>query len=175
MSFHSSLDNYFLVAPAVELYTANIFGVKSKNNIGNQTKNLIIANALTFGVTSVLKNSFKLERPDGSDRLSFPSGHTSNSFTMAAVLFKEYNNTNKVFAYSGYAFAITTATFRVLNNRHYTSDILVGAGIGILATELVYRFKPLQRWQPFKSKKNQVFVLPTYQNNTAGFVSIIQF
>ena len=85
---------------------------------------------------------------------AFPSGHSTIAFTNAAVLQNEFQETSTVYAYSGYAFAATTGVFRMLNNKHYVSDVLVGAGIGILVTQLVYHFEPLKNFNPFKKSKN---------------------
>jgi len=43
----------------------------------------------------------------------------------------------------GYTIATLTGFMRVLNNRHWISDVLVGAGIGILSADLGYMFTDL--------------------------------
>jgi membrane-associated phospholipid phosphatase len=175
LNFDSNLENIFLITPAIELYAANIFKVPSKNTVIDQTKNLLIANLVTFGVSELLKQSTNELRPDGSDYLSFPSGHTANAFVMATVLHHEYIDSSPWLAYSGYAFSTATAVFRVLNNKHYVSDVMVGAGIGIAITELTYAFKPLQNWHPFQNEKRQVFIAPTYMNDAFGLMGVISF
>lgn len=42
------------------------------------------------------------------------------------------------YSVAGYTIATATAYSRLLNNRHWISDVLAGAGIGILSTELGY-------------------------------------
>ncbi|MFK5880100.1 MAG: phosphatase PAP2 family protein [Flavobacteriaceae bacterium] len=175
MNFDSNLENIFLITPALELYTANIFKVPSKNTVIDQTKNLLIANLVTFGVSELLKQSTNELRPDGSDYLSFPSGHTANAFVMATVLHHEYIDSSPWLAYSGYAFSTATAVFRVLNNKHYVSDVLVGAGIGIAITELTYAFKPLQNWHPFNNEKRNVFIAPSYNSKAFVMTGVITF
>ncbi len=127
-------------------------------------------NLITFG----LKRITDEERPNGED-YSFPSGHTSNAFVMATVLHHEFIDTSPWLAYSGYAFATTTGVLRVLNNKHWVSDVLVGAGIGILVTDLVYRFEPLKNWNPFKTKNTHVIISPTYSNEQFGLYANMQF
>ena len=78
-------------------------------------------------------------------------------FTNAAVLYQEFKDSYPILAYSGFAFATATGGFRVLNNKHYISDVLVGAGIGILVTELVYHFEPLKNFNPFNKSENISF------------------
>ena len=83
------------------------------------------------GIVKTMKHTFKEERPDGSNQFSFPSGHTATAFTNAAVIFYEYKDANIWYASSGFLFAATTGFLRIANNKHYTSDVLAGAGIGI--------------------------------------------
>jgi membrane-associated phospholipid phosphatase len=56
----------------------------------------------------------------------------------------------------------------MVNDKHWISDVLVGAGIGILATELVYYFEPLKNFNPFKNSKNISFV-PQIDPYSTGF------
>ncbi len=147
--FHNSIDDYTQYIPIAELYIADVLGVKSKNHWFDQTKYLFISNLISGIITHGLKNSIYKTRPDGSANNSFPSGHTSFAFTNATVLFYEFQDSSPLLAYSGYAFSTTTATFRVLNNKHWVSDVLVGAGIGILVTNLVYYFEPFKNFNPF--------------------------
>jgi membrane-associated phospholipid phosphatase len=45
-------------------------------------------------------------------------------------------------ASSGYIIAATTGYLRIRNNKHWLSDVVAGAGTGILSTRLVYHFYP---------------------------------
>ncbi len=94
---------------------------------------------------------------------------------MATVLFHEFKNTKPVLAYSGFVFASATGVLRVLNNEHWTSDVIVGAGIGIVITDLVYRFEPLKNWNSFKNRKISTIISPSYKDNTLGLYANIQF
>lgn len=86
-----------------------------------------------------IKYTAKVERPDGSTRNSFPSGHTANSFMNATFLQKEYGEyRHPLYGVGAYTLATATALGRQLNNRHWVSDVLAGAGIGILSTQLGY-------------------------------------
>ena len=78
-------------------------------------------------------------RPDGSQANSWPSGHTATAFVGATLLHKEYGLTRSPwFSVAGYGVATATGVMRVLNNRHWVSDVMSGAGIGIMSTELGY-------------------------------------
>jgi len=165
--FEFRIDDYAQYAPIAQMYLADIMGVKAKNHWFDQSKYLLISNIISSGITHSLKNIINKTRPNGSDH-SFPSGHTTFAFTNAAVLHQEFRETSPVLAYSGYAFAATTGTFRMLNNKHWFSDVLLGAGIGILATEIVYYFEPLKNFNPFKKSDNISFI-PYANGDNYGF------
>lgn len=86
-----------------------------------------------------LKYSVGEARPDTGQKNSFPSGHTAQAFTAATFLSREYGNRSIWISVGAYTAASTVGIFRMLNNRHWVSDVLVGAGIGIISTNLVYR------------------------------------
>ena len=165
--FHSSIDNYAKYVPIAELYIADIMGVKSRNHWFDQTKYLFISNLISSLITYGIKKSVYKTRPDGSENNSFPSGHTTFAFTNASVLFYEFKDTSPLLAYSGYAFSTTTATFRVLNNKHWLSDVLVGAGIGMMVTSLVYYFEPLKNFNPFLHS-DKFTLVPVIDRNEYG-------
>ncbi len=167
--FNTKIDDYTRYAPVVQLYAADILGVQSKNHWFDQTKNLILSSLISNGASTILKKQIYKERPgsygNGSTHAnSFPSGHTTTAFTTATVLYEEFIDTNPLLAYSGYAFAVATGGLRMMNNAHYLSDVLVGAGIGILATKLVYHFDYLIEWNPFK-KLDGVAFAPQYSDS----------
>jgi hypothetical protein len=172
-NYEFRIDDYMVYAPIVELYLADILGVKSKNHWFDQTKYLLFSNLLSGGVTHGLKQLIDKERPNGG-HFSFPSGHTELVFTNATVLKNEFKDSSPLLAYSGYGFAIATGTFRMINNKHWFSDVLVGAGIGILATEIVYHFEPLKNFNPFKKSKN-VSILPQINSNNYGVYCSYKF
>lgn len=173
-NFDSKADDYLLFVPMLTMYAADLFKVKSKNDAFTQTKYLAIAGLANNIITFSMKKITNEERPNG-DTYSFPSGHTSNAFVMATVLHHEFKDSNTFLAYSGYLFATTTGVLRVLNNYHWVSDVLVGAGIGILVTDLVYRFEPLKNWNPFSNEKISTIISPTYSDNKVGLYANIRF
>lgn len=164
--YEFKIDDYIQYVPIAEMYIADAVGIKSKNHWFDQTKNLAFSNLFTAIVVHSIKRGMNKTRPNGSNH-SFPSGHTATAFTSATVLFQEFKETNTVLAYSGFAFATTTGTFRMLNNAHWFSDVLAGAGISILMTNIVYHIEPLKNWNPFK-KSNNVSFIPYFNENEAG-------
>ena len=83
--------------------------------------------AATGGTTFALKELIPERRPDGSDRKSFPSGHTSLSFASAATLENRYGWRVGVPAF---AVASLVGVARVEARRHYWYDAVAGAAIG---------------------------------------------
>jgi len=169
--FHSSIDNYTMYMPIAEMYIADFVGVKSRNHWFDQTKNLFISNFVTLLITRGIKYTVYKTRPDGSENNSFPSGHSSFSFTNASVLFYEFKDTSPLLAYSGYAFATTTSAFRVMNNEHWLSDVLVGAGIGMAVTSLVYYFEPFKNFNPFINLDKFTLVPIVDEDNYGAYFS----
>lgn len=143
--FHTKADNYLQYEAVLQIYGGRYLGFKPKNDFLHQTINIAISNAIMGGIVQTMKHTIKEERPDGSDEFSFPSGHTGTAFTNASLLFYEYKDVNIWYASSGYLFATATGFLRIANNKHYTSDVLAGAGIGT-AVGLAVSY-----WCPFKS------------------------
>lgn len=97
---------------------------------------------VTVGATTgLLKVAVGRERPNqASRRFSFPSGHTSAAFGIAEVIRTLYGHR------AGgpfYLAAVITAISRIHDNKHYPSDVIAGAGLGI---GLVRGFKLAQQW-----------------------------
>lgn len=84
----------------------------------------------TFLVTHGLKHTVRRERPDGSDNLSFPSGHTAAAFLGAAFIHQRYGIEYGVPAYLAASFV---GYSRVEAEKHYVTDVLAGATIGFLS------------------------------------------
>lgn len=166
-AFRTNVDDYFQYSTILFTLGGNAMGFKSKNTIKQMVSDGIVSNILVSAIILPLKNNIGDMRPDGSASNSFPSGHTAAAFNCATLHFLEYRDDNVLFASVGFGIASTTALFRVLNNRHWLSDVTSAAGIGIATATIVHFFNPFR----FESKKEAILtLLPTYSNNTAGFV-----
>jgi len=95
---------------------------------------------LTVGTTLVLKVSIDETRPNGG-HYSFPSGHTSSSFSCAEFLRERYGWRYGLPAYLAATFV---GYSRVESNNHYTHDVVAGAAIGIASSYLFTT--PYQSW-----------------------------
>ena len=171
--FHTSVDNYIQLAPVAQIYAGKYLGFKPKNDFVHQTINIAVANAIMGTLVTVMKHSFQEERPDGSNNLSYPSGHTATAFTNASLLFYEYKDANLWYASSGFLFATATGVLRIANNKHYASDVLTGAGIGTAVGLLVSYWHPFQSFSLSKSKKTTALVYPQI-GNQLGLGLVVQ-
>ena len=143
-TFHNELDNYTQFAPAVLALGLNVAGVEGRSKLGRFAASAAMSYALMAGIVNPIKYGAKEMRPDGSTANSFPSGHTATAFVSATILHKEYGLTvSPWYSVAGYGIATATGVMRVLNNRHWVSDVLSGAGIGIFATEVAYGLSDL--------------------------------
>jgi membrane-associated phospholipid phosphatase len=106
------------------------------------TYDVMHAFLINAGYTTLLKEVIHRERPNGEDNLSFPSGHASNAFTLAAVAERHYGWKAGVPAYT---LASLVAVSRLQRNKHYLSDVMAGATLGYIVGRTVVRVngKPL--------------------------------
>jgi membrane-associated phospholipid phosphatase len=88
-----------------------------------------------------LKSAFPELRPDGSDRKSFPSGHTAQSFAAAATI---YNREGKALGIPAFAVASLVGFARVKADKHHWYDVVAGAAIGAGSGFLITRNRPGQ-------------------------------
>ena len=171
---NTSVDDYTRFVPLAQMYTADIIGIESRSHWFDQTKNAAISLLLTDLISTRLKRSIDKTRPSGANNNAFPSAHTSYAFTSATALYEEFKDTSPVLAYSGYAFAVTTGYLRMAKDAHWFSDVLLGAGIGIAVTKLVYHFDYLFAWNPFKNNKNTL-IAPSITAESTGIYFSMSF
>jgi PAP2 superfamily len=173
--FHNKIDNYLQFAPGVSVYALNAFGIKGKNNFRDRTIIFAMSNIISTVLVKPIKYATKVIRPDGSSDNSFPSGHTTTAFVNAEFLRQEYKDISPWYGIIGYAAATATGALRVYNDRHWVSDVVAGAGFGILSTKIAYWIYPSIKKKLFNNKKSSALVLPYYQNNNIGLVAVYHF
>lgn len=156
------LDDYIQFAPAIAVYGLDWLGVKAKHNFRDRTIIMATSHLLMFATVQTMKKTIHIERPDGSNKKSFPSGHTATAFVGAHIFFKEYKDASPWIAAAGYTVATTTGVLRVVNKKHWVSDVVTGAGIGILSTELSYLLLPVfHNIFGIKENKSSLIITPT--------------
>jgi membrane-associated phospholipid phosphatase len=110
--------------------------IKKDKHGAFQAAGSLVATSL---VTEGLKAAFPKTRPDGSDRKSFPSGHTSRSFSSAATIFNRYGASYGVPAF---AVASLVGVARVQGKKHFWTDVIAGAAIGTASGFLITHKQP---------------------------------
>lgn len=137
-SYQQTWDDYTQYAPAAVMLGLKACGVKGMSSWGK----MLTASAASAGVMAIavngLKYTVKRPRPDGASHNSWPSGHTATAFMTASLLHKEYGWRSPWYSIGAYTVATATGLSRILNNRHWFTDILAGAAIGIGSVELGY-------------------------------------
>lgn len=136
--FHTSIDNYLQFAPAASVFALSAAGVKTTHSFRDRAILLGMSTAIMAGTVFSLKKITGQWRPDGSGNNSFPSGHTATAFSGAAFMYQELKGQSPLLSYSGYAMATGVGVMRMYNNKHWLSDVIAGAGLGMLSTRVSY-------------------------------------
>ncbi len=97
---------------------------------------------LLEAVVQPVKRSVRRERPDLSDNHSFPSGHTALAFAGAELTRQFYG---PWWGTGAYCMASLTGYLRIRNRRHWMTDVVAGAGTGILAARAALWLLPVER------------------------------
>ena len=132
------VDDYLQFLPAVTPLALSVCGLKGRHGTGKMTLMTGAVMLSSMGIIHAMKPLFGIRRPDGDGMNSFPSGHTYMAFAGAELLRKEYGSDYPWMAIAGYTIATLVGLMRVRNNRHWVGDVLAGAGLGMLTTNLVY-------------------------------------
>ena len=136
--FHA--DDYLQYLPVVSTYGLSLLGAKARHSYLDRTF-LIATSYLTMGIlVNGLKYTIREPRPYNPNvRNSFPSGHTATAFMGAELVRMEYKDASVWYGASG------IGVLRVWNERHWATDVLAGAGIGILSARVAYWLLPFER------------------------------
>lgn len=171
-----TLDDVTQYVPLAATYGLNLVGIKGLHGYGDLTLISATSYALMSATVLTLKSVTKVERPDGSARNSFPSGHTATAFLGAEILRKEYWEVSPWIGVAGYAVAAGTGFFRMFNNRHWLTDVVAGAGIGILSAQAGYWLYPViaRNLFPRLYEKN-IHIAPYASAESKGVSCVIRF
>jgi membrane-associated phospholipid phosphatase len=137
-SFRTKVDDYLRFAPLAAQLGMSLGGVQGHSrNRWQVLATDAMAGAMMMAAVGGIKYSIDRTRPNG-EGAGFPSGHTATAFLGATLLSHEYGHKSVWIPIAGYSVATATGALRILNNKHYASDVVVGAAVGILAAELSY-------------------------------------
>ena len=159
----TGFDNTLIIAPYFELGLVALAGVESHNDRINTLLIIAKGEAIMLASTFAVKYLSHEERPNKSDNLSFPSGHTAQAFLAASIVHTEFRDKSQWYGVGAYTIATTVAALRMINDKHWQSDVVAGAGFGILSAHLAY-LSHRNRWGR-KSIGRDVGLTPTYFGN----------
>lgn len=137
-AFRYTYDDYLQYSPAALTVGLKACGYESRSSWSRMLVSDAFSIAIMTATVNGLKYSVSRPRPDGSRNNSFPSGHTATAFTTATFLHKEYGWRSPWFSIGGYTAAAITGFSRILNNKHWMTDVMAGAAIGIGSVHLGY-------------------------------------
>ena len=136
--FHSTAADYLMWVPSASVYTLDAFQVRTKHSFKEhlilEAGSVLVTGALGLGMRKISENI----KAYNSANTQFPSGHTANAFRGAELLHQELKFNNPILSYSGYIVATGVGLLRIYSKKHYLSEVIAGAGLGILSTKLTY-------------------------------------
>jgi len=121
-----------LIAGATVVYIVGRAGDKPR--VSHTGMDLIRALLISEVMVETMKYTTRRERPDGSGKNSFPSGHAADTFAFATALERHLN---WKFVVPGYLFSSYVAMSRLPANRHWLSDVVFGSTVGIISGRTV--------------------------------------
>lgn len=113
-------------------------GVHTRSGWGRMAVSQGVSVAVMAASVDGLKRSIRATRPDGSDTNSFPSGHTAWAFMGATSVAYELGGSSAWYPLGAYTLATAIAVERVLDGHHYPTDVMTGAGVGLVSSGIGY-------------------------------------
>ncbi|MBQ9864181.1 MAG: phosphatase PAP2 family protein [Bacteroidales bacterium] len=136
------VENYLQYTTLASVFILKACNIESRHSWRDLVCLEAGASIFAFSINTGLKHALHVERPYDGVYNSFPSGHTVTAFLGAEILRREYGEEYPAIAVAGYTVATGIGVMRMYNNRHWASDVLAGAGIGILSASLMYWLAP---------------------------------
>jgi membrane-associated phospholipid phosphatase len=166
-TYRTSLDDFLIFAPYAELGVVALAGVESRDDRLNTL--LVIGKAELIMLTSVFATKYltREPRPDGSDNESFPSGHTAQAFLAASIVHTELRDKSQWYGIGAYTVATGVGALRMINSKHWQSDVVAGAGFGILSAHLAY-LTHRHRWGRQPRLPKGLSLAPLYRGGATG-------
>jgi len=139
-----NFDNYIQYLPIVMDLGLGLAGARAEHGLLDRviegSIGCLALGALSWGCKSIIDSP----RPNGVDNRSFPSGHTDWVFIGAELVRMEYGWD---WGIPAYLIATTVGVMRIYNNWHWLSDVLFGAGLGILTAHIGgWLLEPVKDW-----------------------------
>jgi uncharacterized membrane protein len=169
----TNIDDQLRHVPAYASLGLSLAGVKGRHNTLNQALLFGLTYTINNTLTSNLKRLTHVTRPLGNSFDSFPSQHASAAFSAAALLHKEYGDRSLWYSAGGYTIATATGALRIAKDNHWLSDVMAGAAVGMISTEVAYWAYPWLHRQLTKGLGDRAVVIPSYFNGATGATLIV--
>ncbi|PWG82401.1 phosphatase PAP2 family protein [Pararcticibacter amylolyticus] len=159
-NFRTDIDDYMQYSPLVAAYALTFSGIKGKNNLMDQAALSFLSLGIAKGSVWFFKDKVRQLRPNQESYNSFPSGHTATAFAAAEIMNQEFGDRSAWYGIAAYSAATATGILRVYNNAHWFSNIIAGAGFGILSVKATYALYP--HLKNLLQKNRNVALTPYY-------------
>lgn len=172
----TNIDDFTMVLPTLSVYGLHFLGHKGKHTFKQKTVLIGTASVINLAAIYSLKFITNRERPNQLTNDAFPSGHTAAAFMGAEFLYQEFKEESIWYGIAGYTVAIGTGYLRMHNNKHWFSDVVAGAGLGIATTKIAYLLYPVLEKKVFKNtEKSTTRVSPFYMDGNIGISFVKSF
>ncbi|MEP6513354.1 MAG: phosphatase PAP2 family protein [Parafilimonas sp.] len=131
--FQTHIDDYLQYAPLLAGYA---FAAGSPGKLWPYTKEVLVNEIILCISVKYIKHWSKVPSVVNGSYNAFPSGHTAQAFSAATLFNDNFVRGRPWLQVLSYGSASTVGVLRILNNRHWTSDVIAGAGFGILSAKL---------------------------------------
>lgn len=169
-----TVDDYLQYLPAAMYLGLSPLPTKSKHTFPEKLCVAAVAFISEAALVNGLKYSIRKPRPNDIEHNSFPSGHTATAFTGAELVRTEYGWS---YGIPAYIIATGVGLMRVYNDRHWITDTLGGAAVGIISARIGYWMLPLSRKIFNLKSSSSMAIAPLYysEQQAAGASCAICF
>jgi hypothetical protein len=136
--FYTNSEDYLMWAPSASIYILDAFKVKTEHHFKEHLMVEACSIIITGGIGFAMRLISKPITEYNTHNTEFPSGHTANAFRGAEILHHELQDRYPLLSYSGYVVAASVGVLRIYNKDHLLTQVLAGAGLGMLSTKLTY-------------------------------------
>ena len=137
--FSTKVDKYLKWLPLGSVFIFDALKVDTRDDLKKQILISGVSIALLNAIVQPLKKVTHEVRPNWSVNVnSFPSSHTAASFLGAEILHQELKDRYQAASLIGYGVAAATGVLRIVKNKHWLTDVLAGAALGMLVGKGIY-------------------------------------
>ena len=188
-------EDYMQYVPSVAAISLGWLGVSAEHGTVDRLMLSATSYAVTAGLTwALLKRNVISIRPGihyryvvtgNADAInptdnpkyfnSFPSGHSATAFMGAELVRLEYGREHPWIAAGAYAVATGVGVMRIYHDYHWATDVIAGAGMGILGARIGWWLLPYERRLFNSLFKNKITLHPTTNGYQTELTLTINF